>query len=137
MVNRAETRRHVRVVGAVIIRDRLVLCAQRGNLGHLPGQWEFPGGKIELGESPKAALEREIHEELSCTIHVGKEVTTTTHDYGFSIVTLTTFYCQVVSGTPRMSVHASLAWINPAELHTLDWSPADRPTVTHLQRALT
>ncbi|MFY9220955.1 MAG: (deoxy)nucleoside triphosphate pyrophosphohydrolase [Candidatus Nanopelagicales bacterium] len=124
------------VVGAVIVREGLVLCAQRGADRDLPGLWEFPGGKIELGESPEVALEREIHEELSCTIHVGKEVTTTTHEYDFSVVTLTTFYCQVVSGTPRMSVHASLAWINPAELHTLDWSPADRPTVTHLQRTL-
>ena len=75
-------------------RDGLVMCAQRGHDGNLPGLWEFPGGKIEPGESKQDALMREITEELGCTVEVGSEVTTTTHEYDFGEVTLTTFYCR-------------------------------------------
>ena len=70
--------KQINVVGAVIVRDGLILCAQRGPGGNLAGMWEFPGGKIEPGESPRDALVREIDEELRCEVVVGDEVTTTT-----------------------------------------------------------
>ncbi len=117
------------VVGAVIVRDGTVLCAQRGSNGKLPGMWEFPGGKVESGESPRQALEREIAEELDCWVRVGVEVTTTTHEYEFAIVNLTTFYCELVEGEPTLSEHAATVWLAPAELHTLEWAPADIPAV--------
>lgn len=88
------------VVGAVIERQGLILCARRADRGPLGGMWEFPGGKIEPGETPRVALEREILEELRCHIEVGDEVTTTRHGYDFGIVTLTTFRCHLVHGTP-------------------------------------
>ena len=125
--------RLINVVGAVIARDGEILCAQRGLTGSLPGMWEFPGGKIEPGESPRAALEREIAEELECVVSVGEEVTTTTHEYDFGIVTLTTFYCELLDGTPNLTEHAQIVWLPPAELDTLDWAPADIPAVALIQ----
>lgn len=125
--------KQIHVVGAVIIRVGLVLCAQRGAGGRLAGLWEFPGGKIEAGESPAAALEREIAEELGCTIEVGAPITTTTHEYEFGTVNLTTFYCQLTSGTPTTSEHAAIRWLRPADLATIEWAPADVPAVHRIQ----
>lgn len=119
----------IRVVGAAIVEDGLVLCAQRGPTGRLAGLWEFPGGKIEYDESPASALKREIREELDCVVHVGQEITTTSHEYDFGVVTLTTFYCSLLEGTPRTSEHAAIAWLPPKDLFSLEWAPADIPAV--------
>ena len=91
--------------------------------------WEFPGGKIENGESPREALIREIDEELRCEVVVGDEVTTTTHEYDFGVVTLTTFWCELVAGTPTLTEHAEVRWLAPTELDQLEWAPADVPAV--------
>ncbi|MDR7187167.1 mutator protein MutT [Microbacterium trichothecenolyticum] len=72
--------KHYDVVGAVIIQNGLVLCAQRGPTGLLGGRWEFPGGKIEPGETPREALVREIAEELDCSVSVGAQVASTIHE---------------------------------------------------------
>lgn len=129
-------KRHIDVVGAVIVRDHLVMCAQRGPDGSLPGLWEFPGGKIEEGESPVAALRREIAEELACEVRVGEPVTTTTHEYEFGIVTLSTFYCELVSGRPTRTEHAEVRWVAPELLDSLEWAPADIPAVRLIRAAL-
>lgn len=121
-------KKRIDVVGAVILRDGKVLCAQRGP-GHLEGFWEFPGGKIENGETAREALAREIDEELHCVVKVGDEITTTTHEYDFGIVTLTTFYCDLLDGTPALTEHAKFRWLKPNELTTLAWAPADVPAV--------
>lgn len=128
--------RRIHVVGAVIVEDGLVLCAQRGPSGAQAGLWEFPGGKIEPGESPRAALLREIAEELDCTVEVGDEVTTTSHEYDAGVVVLTTYYCRLVSGTPRPTEHATITWLPPDELDTLEWAPADVPAVATVRAAL-
>jgi 8-oxo-dGTP diphosphatase len=117
------------VVGAVIVKDGKILCAQRGTAGHLAGLWEFPGGKIEPGETPRAALEREIAEELRCQVSVGDEVAITRHEYDFAIVTLTTFYCTLIQGTPELTEHAAVVWLAPDDLGSLPWAPADVPAV--------
>lgn len=128
------TKKQINVVGAVILREGLVLCAQRGPQGSLAGLWEFPGGKIEQGESPRAALIREIDEELGCAVEVGELVETTTHEYDFGVVTLTTFYCDLVSGTPVMTEHSDVRWLSPADLGQLDWAPADVPAVGRIKQ---
>ncbi|GAA5090786.1 (deoxy)nucleoside triphosphate pyrophosphohydrolase [Microbacterium yannicii] len=117
------------MVGAVIMRNGTVLCARRGPSGSLPGHWEFPGGKIERDETAKAALEREIAEELECTVDVGNELTTTVHKYDFGVVTLTTFWCELLEGSPRLTEHAEVRWCSPSELEGLDWAPADIPAM--------
>jgi 8-oxo-dGTP diphosphatase len=124
--------KQIRVVGAVIFDGGLVLCAQRGPAEALAGLWEFPGGKIEAGESPEAALTREIAEELGCGIRVGDEVTTTTYPYDFGDVTLTTYYCELVSGVPTPTEHSALLWLRPDELDSVEWAPADIPAVSQI-----
>lgn len=121
--------KQIDVVGAVIVRDQLVLCARRGDHGSSAGLWEFPGGKIEPGESPRSALEREINEELLCEVTVGDRVTTTSHPYPFGTVNLTTFYCQLTDGEPRLTEHSEVRWVAPEALMTLEWAPADIPAV--------
>ncbi|MET4638013.1 (deoxy)nucleoside triphosphate pyrophosphohydrolase [Mycetocola sp. 2940] len=127
-------KKEINVVGAVIRRDGLILCAQRGLAGSLAGMWEFPGGKIEPGETPREALEREIVEELHCRVAVGELVTTTVHEYDFGIVTLTTYFCELIEGIPFLSEHEAVVWLPPAELGTLEWAPADVPAVELIEQ---
>ncbi|MHA7127092.1 (deoxy)nucleoside triphosphate pyrophosphohydrolase [Janibacter indicus] len=117
------------VVGAVIVERGRILCAQRGPGGPLGGMWEFPGGKIEPGESPEQALAREIDEELQCSVTVGPRVTTTRHQYSFAIINLSTYWCDLEHGEPATTEHASLQWLRPTELDRLEWAPADIPAV--------
>lgn len=128
-------KKQISVVGAVIVREGLILCAQRGPGGDLPGMWEFPGGKIEAGETPHDALAREIAEELECEVAVGELITTTTHEYDFGIIVLTTFYCELLSGTPVLTEHSEVRWLSRAELSALGWAPADIPAVELIQKA--
>lgn len=129
-------KKQINVVGAVIVRDGEILCAQRGP-GALQGMWEFPGGKIELGETPEGALEREIDEELMCRVEVGDHVETTTHEYDFGVVTLTTFYCYLIAGEPKLTEHSAVEWRAPHDLEALEWAPADVPAVRRIQSNFT
>ncbi|WP_102158057.1 (deoxy)nucleoside triphosphate pyrophosphohydrolase [Zhihengliuella halotolerans] len=126
-------KKQINVVGAVIVKDGMILCAQRGEGSSLGGMWEFPGGKIEPEETPRDALQREIDEELKCQVRVGDEVTTTPHEYDFGVVTLTTFYCELIEGTPELTEHAAVKWLAPEDLGQLDWAPADIPAVDLIQ----
>lgn len=118
----------INVVGAVIMSNGRILCTQRGK-GALKGLWEFPGGKLEVGESAKAALVREIDEELGCHIEVGDYLTTTVHEYPFAVVSLSTFYCRLTAGAPELTEHLAARWLSPGELSTLEWALADTPAV--------
>lgn len=121
--------KRINVVGGVIIREGLVLAVRRGPKQSLPGMWEFPGGKIEEAESPQEALAREVREELLCEIDVRDFITTTAHDYPFGTVVLSTYFCEVLDGDPQLTEHAEMAWLAPTEFLTIDWAPADIPTV--------
>lgn len=100
----------------------------------LAGAWEFPGGKIEQGESPQDALAREMREELLCIVTIGELVETTTYEYDFGVVTLTTFYATLAEGEPKLTEHSEIRWIPVADLESVEWAPADVPAVTRIMR---
>jgi len=130
-------KKRINVTGAVLIKDNKVLAAKRGPEMSLPGYWEFPGGKIEPGESPEESLKRELQEELLCDAVVGRRITTTEHEYDFGIVVLSTYYCTLLDREPELTEHAEIRWVAPEELFALDWAPADIPAVELITRDLT
>jgi 8-oxo-dGTP diphosphatase len=121
------------VVGAVIMNDKKeVLCALRSQRMSMPGFWEFPGGKVEPGEDPKAALMREIQEELGCLIEVGDFITDEPYEYPGVTIRLLTYYASIVHGQPKAKEHEKLLWLPKRELRTLHWAPADFPTIARI-----
>ncbi|WP_026909112.1 (deoxy)nucleoside triphosphate pyrophosphohydrolase [Paucisalibacillus globulus] len=127
-------KKDIHVVGAVIVNEGKILCAQRGPEKSLPYKWEFPGGKIESGELPKEALQREIKEEMKCKIQVGDKVEHTSYEYDFGIVHLTTYICKLEEGNPVLTEHVNIEWLQPNELPSLDWAPADIPAIEKLSK---
>lgn len=121
--------RLIPVVCAVISRDGRILATQRAAGQHLAGSWEFPGGKVESGERPEDALSREITEELGCTIAVGEKITTTEHTYDFGTIALTSYWATLIDGHPHLTEHADARWLQADELDSVEWAPADVPTV--------
>lgn len=117
------------VVGAAIVRDGRVLCAKRDAKRQLAGRWEFPGGKIEAGESCEEALAREIREELGCEVAVGEHICTSEHEYPFGRVRLAVYWCRLETGEPSASEHQELRWVEPGEMPSLTWPPADEAAV--------
>lgn len=100
----------------------------------LPGMWEFPGGKIETGESPQDALKREIKEELGIEITAGELIADVTHEYPTVMVWLLTYYAKMIDSeaVPVAVEHEKLEWLGRAELTKLKWAPADIPTVERI-----
>ncbi len=117
--------KRIAVVGAVLVRDGRILAAQRGEGMSLAGRWEFPGGKIEPGETPQETLRREIVEELGCRIEIGELVARTEHAYDFGLVDLSTYWCRLIDGEPALTEHAAIVWADAEELAALEWAPAD------------
>lgn len=123
----------ITVVGAILVEDGKILCAQRGESKSLAYLWEFPGGKIESGESPQEALIRELKEELLIEVDVqSKKFEETSYQYDFGVVNLTTFICLLKKGTPQLTEHIAVKWLEPKELDQLEWAPADVPAVEKL-----
>jgi len=120
---------HLSVVCAIIERDGRVLAARRPRGKSQGGKWEFPGGKLHKGETPRDALVREILEELRIGIEVGDPLPESTHDYGGFLVTLIPFRCSITSGVPTPVEHEALAWCEAGDLGALDWAAADVPVV--------
>lgn len=118
---------HLEVVAAVIMRDDTILCAQRKAGGELSLKWEFPGGKVEPGESHREALEREIDEELGLCIQADQHIHTVEHRYSAFSISLHAYRATVRSGVPVCTEHLAVRWLRVDELHTLDWAPADIP----------
>ena len=123
------------VVGAILIKDQRILCAQRGGAKSLAYLWEFPGGKIEAGETAQGALKRELEEELNIQVQVSPEIfDTSAYEYDFGRVHLTTIICQLEQGEPFLTEHKAIKWLKPSELKSLDWAPADLPAVNKLSQ---
>lgn len=112
------------VVAAIIERDGRFLATQRG-YGTGKGGWEFPGGKIEAGETPEQALVREIHEELDMAIRVERHVTDVAWDYPTFHLEMACFLCTIEEGGPRLLEHEAARWLAPEEIGSVDWLPAD------------
>jgi len=119
----------IRVVGAVFHDGERFLACRKEPGKPLEGHWEFPGGKIEPGETPEQALAREIREELNLIAEVGQKVTTTTYEYDFATIELSTFYCTLVDGDLRLTDHDDTKWVTSTEAAHLTWAPADIPAV--------
>ena len=122
----------VEVVAAIIRDHGKILITQRFDDVHLPGLWEFPGGKVEANESLQAALAREIREELGLRIRVDDEILTVEHDYPTKSVRLHFFNCSIVEGEPRTLEVADLRWVEPAELARFKFPPADAEVIAVL-----
>jgi len=122
------------VVAAVICRDGKILITRRLDTAHLPGLWEFPGGKVESGETLKAALMREIREELGLSIIVFDQCLSIEHEYPRKSVLLHFFNCAIVSGEPRSIQVADSCWVTPPELTSYAFPEADREIILHLQK---
>lgn len=128
-------KKHVNVVGAVIVNEvNQIFCALRSPLMTLPNLWEFPGGKIEIGEMPEQTLQRELMEELQIEVSVGEQVESTYYEYESFTIQLTTFYTTILTGTPVLTEHADYKWVNVEDLLSLEWAPADIPAVHKIQR---
>ena len=117
-------RKCLEVVAAIIVAGRRVLATQRG-VGEWKDYWEFPGGKIERGETAGQALQREIREELDIDISVGRLLTTIDFDYPNFHLKMHCFLCGILSGHPRLIEHEAARWLSLAELHSVNWLPAD------------
>ncbi len=123
------TGQNINVTCAIIERDGLVLAAQRSEVMSLPLKWEFPGGKIRQGESPKECLLREIDEEMGVKVSITYPPKPSTYKYPSVMVTLYPFVCHLKKGEPEPLEHAALQWLPMGQLHTLDWAEADIPVL--------
>ena len=125
----------IEVVAAVMVRDGQVFASQRG-YGDFKGWWEFPGGKIEPGETPQEALVREIREELAADIEVGDLLETVEWDYPSFHLTMHCFLCTLLTDSLHLNEHQDSAWLTRETLRSVRWLPADEGVVARLEGML-
>ena len=125
----------IRVVAAVIRKDDKIFATQRG-YGDLKGGWEFPGGKIEDGETPQEALKREIEEELDTEILVGELIDTIEYDYPNFHLSMDCFWCEIVEGKLVLKEHEAARWLDRKTMDDVEWLPADVTLVGKIKEAL-
>ena len=123
----------VRVVAAIIEKDHKIFATQRG-YGEYKDWWEFPGGKIEEGETPQQALAREIREELNAEICVGSYLVTVEYDYPAFHLSMDCFFCSVAGGQLTLLEHEAAKWLPEDDLRQVNWLPADVLVVEAIER---
>jgi 8-oxo-dGTP diphosphatase len=125
----------VEVVAAVIEHQGKILAVRRGvsKLPYISQKWEFPGGKMEAGETEEQTIVREIKEELHMDIHPKEKLLTVEHTYPDFHLTMHTYLCEAETSTPTLTEHTAYKWLSLAELDQLDWAGADIPIVSALK----
>lgn len=128
-------RKRIEVAAAIIVDKGKMFATQRG-YGEFKDGWEFPGGKIEQGETPKQALKREIREELDTEIEVGELFDTVEYDYPDFHLTLYCFLCAIKSGELVLKEHEAAKWLTGESLNSVEWLPADIGVIEKLKESL-
>ena len=123
--------KQIEVVAAIIQRDGAYFATQRG-YGEFEGMWEFPGGKIELGETHEMALKREIQEELGVDISIEELLCTTNYDYPSFHLTMHCYLCSIAAGKIELREHKSARWLTTETLDSVEWLPADKDALIKL-----
>ena len=127
----------IEVAAAIIENEKgQILIARRGPGKSLAGMWEFPGGKLEPGESPEACLKRELQEEMRIAIEPYERFAVNEHDYGTVRIRLIAYRAAFVGGAVTLVDHDEYRWAEPSELHEYRWAPADVPIVERLRQVL-
>ena len=124
--------KQIEVVAAIIRKDDLIFATQRG-YGDFKDWWEFPGGKMEAGETPEEALKREIREELSTEINVDEFLCTVEYDYPAFHLTMHCYLCSLLTESLHLNEHEAARWLKPEDLDSVDWLPADKVVVEKLR----
>lgn len=130
-----ENRKTIKVVAAVIRDGDKIFATQRG-YGDFKGGWEFPGGKIQEGETPQEALVREIREELETEIAVGELIDTIEYDYPTFHLSMDCFWAEIVSGEVVLKEHEAAKWLTKDTLDSVEWLPADISIIEHIRDVL-
>jgi 8-oxo-dGTP diphosphatase len=124
--------KQIEVVAAIIRKDDLIFATQRG-YGDFKDWWEFPGGKMEAGETPEEALKREIREELSTEINVDEFLCTVEYDYPAFHLTMHCYLCSLLMEALHLNEHEAARWLKLEDLDSVDWLPADKVVVEKLR----
>ena len=125
----------IKVVAAIIAEKGRIFATQRG-YGEFKDGWEFPGGKIEEGETPQQALVREIQEELDTEVEVGDLLGTVEYDYPTFHLSMQCFLCRIKSGMLNLKEHEAARWLAEDELDSVDWLPADIEVLDWIRRKI-
>lgn len=128
-------RKNLRVVAAVICKDNKIFATQRG-YGEFKGLWEFPGGKIEPGETPQQALVREIQEELETKISVGELIGTIEYDYPTFHLSMDCFWCEIMEGELKLIEAEAAKWLTKDALYSVKWLPADVTIIEEIEKRM-
>ena len=126
----------IRVTCAVIIDGQRVFAARRGTVAQQPLKWEFPGGKIEPGETEEECLHRELAEELLMKVHIIARLRSFFHDYPGFTIELVPFLCRLLDPGHVLIEHSTTGWFTPKELFELDWAEADVPLMKYVVEGL-